>query len=132
MLVKSIHFYVLLIAVYSFPQLILYNTDQQMNTIIQLHHDCLYYEVDDKIVNYGIQMKLIFQIIPYCIRPLDNETNINIINDTNEFQAKTFEQLQQLNITNEQLLLWSAPIDVAERYQIYLNNQKIYIKIFFE
>ncbi|CAF3780676.1 unnamed protein product, partial [Rotaria sp. Silwood1] len=112
------------------PQLNLYNTDQQTNVIIQLQHDCLYYEIDDKIVDYGVPMKLIYQIIPYCIRPFDNITNINIINDTNELQGKTFEQLQQLNVSSDQLLLWSAPLDVAERYQIYLNNQKMNIKTF--
>ena len=34
----------------------------------------------------------------------------------------TFEQLAQQNVTNHQLYLWSAPIDLIEQYQHYLNQ----------
>ena len=34
----------------------------------------------------------------------------------------TFDQLAEKNVTTEELYLWSAPIDLIEQYQIYLNN----------
>jgi len=34
----------------------------------------------------------------------------------------TFAQLLKQNITNQQLYLWSAPIDLIETYQFYLNQ----------
>ncbi|CAF1557261.1 unnamed protein product, partial [Adineta ricciae] len=37
----------------------------------------------------------------------------------------TFADLQKQNITSEQLYRWSAPIDLIERYQIYLNEFSI-------
>jgi hypothetical protein len=37
-------------------------------------------------------------------------------------QSLTFVELQENNISSEMLLSWSASIDLAERYQIFLNN----------
>ncbi|CAF3102685.1 unnamed protein product, partial [Rotaria sp. Silwood2] len=128
MFLQFVYSPVLLMVVCSMPQLNLYNTDRQTDVTKQLEYDCLYYEIDDKIVNYGEPMKLIYQIIPYCRRPFDHEINLNIVNDTNELQGITFEKLHKLNISSDQLLIWSAPIDAAERYQIYLNNKKMNIK----
>ncbi|CAF3403944.1 unnamed protein product [Rotaria sp. Silwood1] len=39
----------------------------------------------------------------------------------NQDQNFTFVELYRLNITSEQLYLWSAPMDVVEHYQFYLN-----------
>ncbi|CAF1541220.1 unnamed protein product [Rotaria sordida] len=41
------------------------------------------------------------------------------------FPKFTFAELAKENITSYQLYLWSAPIDVAERYQLYLNQMSI-------
>ncbi|CAF4995218.1 unnamed protein product, partial [Rotaria sp. Silwood1] len=39
----------------------------------------------------------------------------------NQDQNFTFVVLYMLNITSEQLYFWSAPMDVVEHYQFYLN-----------
>jgi hypothetical protein len=49
------------------------------------------------------------------------------VNDTRVFFNKhetksTFKELRYSNITVDQLLDWSAPIDVAERYLLYLEH----------
>ncbi|CAF2859675.1 unnamed protein product [Rotaria sp. Silwood2] len=41
------------------------------------------------------------------------------------YQIIPYLSLHKLNITSEQLYLWSAPIDVAENYQFYLNQLSI-------
>ena len=97
----------------------LYFTDRinKMNT--PLGFDCLYYHVreDDKI--YTESDRYAFQIIEYCIRPYnfvpDHPTNDKKIHGN----PIAFETLRANNITSEQLLSWSASIDVAERYEIH-------------
>ncbi|CAF1061423.1 unnamed protein product [Rotaria sordida] len=70
-------------------------------------------------------MKSIHQFIPYCIRLF----HANLGNDTNDLSAITFKELQRLNVTSNQLLVWSSTIDIAELYQIYLNDHRLtYIK----
>lgn len=58
--------------------------------------------------------------IQYCRRPDTNE----ISEDVNNFDIKrgemiTFSDLEKQQITSTQLLQWTAPIDVAERYEQY-------------
>ncbi|CAF0823055.1 unnamed protein product [Rotaria sp. Silwood1] len=43
------------------------------------------------------------------------------IQKNNQDQNFTFAEFYKLNITSEQLYLWSAPMNVVERYQFYLN-----------
>ena len=40
----------------------------------------------------------------------------------NFFPKFTFDELSKENITSQQLYLWSAPIDIIEHYQFYLNQ----------
>ncbi|CAF3976412.1 unnamed protein product [Rotaria sp. Silwood1] len=40
----------------------------------------------------------------------------------NLFQKLTFGELAKRNITNHELYSWSTPIDIQERYQLYLNQ----------
>ena len=57
--------------------------------------------------------------ISYCMSELPTKLNV----EKNEFfPILTFFELSQADISSEQLYLWSAPIDVAERYQLYLNQ----------
>jgi hypothetical protein len=42
--------------------------------------------------------------------------------DNNLGEKFTFAQLSKENITGQQLYLWSAPIDLIEKYQFYLNQ----------
>ena len=60
------------------------------------------------------------QSILYCIRQNDEWTG-NEENHT-ESTMLTFKELQMMRVTNEQLLEWSAPIDLIERYAAYLEN----------
>ena len=63
------------------------------------------------------------QIMSYCFRPAEDDysligSNFQSITNSNI----TFAQLRQNGITSEILLAWSAPIDIAERYQIFLET----------
>ncbi|CAF1013120.1 unnamed protein product [Rotaria sp. Silwood1] len=40
-------------------------------------------------------------------------------------QKFTFAELADQSITSEQLYIWSAPLDIIERYQLYLNQRSI-------
>ncbi|CAF4777463.1 unnamed protein product [Rotaria sp. Silwood2] len=44
------------------------------------------------------------------------------IENNDIFPKLTFADLAKLNITSQQLYLWSAPIDLIKRYQFYLNE----------
>ncbi|CAF1142600.1 unnamed protein product [Adineta ricciae] len=76
-------------------------------------HDCLQAaaRVEDK---YDIR-----QIISYCIDDWPSKFNIT---DTGLDPKFNFSQLSKRNVTTEQLYLWSAPIDLIEEYQLYLNQ----------
>ncbi|CAF1141064.1 unnamed protein product [Adineta ricciae] len=76
-------------------------------------HDCLQAaaRVEDK---YDIR-----QIISYCIDDWPSKFNIT---DTGFDPKFNFSQLSKQNVTTEQLYLWSAPIDLIEEYQLYLNQ----------
>ena len=58
-------------------------------------------------------------IISYCITQWPLKFPMKKNNRDPKF---TFEQLAQQNVTNHQLYLWSAPIDLIEQYQHYLNQ----------
>ena len=60
-----------------------------------------------------------YQIISYCLTESPSQWKFQ---DNHLDQKFTFDQLHQQNLTSEQLYLWSAPIDVIERYQFYLNQ----------
>ncbi|CAF1675814.1 unnamed protein product, partial [Adineta ricciae] len=44
------------------------------------------------------------------------------IQENTRDQKFNFSQLAELNITSQQLYHWSAPIDIIESYQSYLNQ----------
>ncbi|UJR07374.1 hypothetical protein I4U23_011660 [Adineta vaga] len=59
------------------------------------------------------------EITSYCIGDLASNFHI----EQNNFSSKfTFRELEKANITSQQLYHWSAPIDLAERYEFYLNQ----------
>ena len=86
----------------------LYYTDTELNND---DHHCLYYFVPE--------INLAYQFIEYCIRFSHNEEVLNYTDNDNSF---TFEDLYGKNITSQQLYEWSAPIDLIESYQDYLEN----------
>ncbi|CAF4961142.1 unnamed protein product, partial [Rotaria sp. Silwood1] len=59
-----------------------------------------------------------YQIISYCMSEWPSKWKFQ---KNNQDQNFTFVELYKLNITSEQLYLWSAPMDVVEHYQFYLN-----------
>jgi hypothetical protein len=105
-------------------QLNMYNTDHEQDRY------CLLYYVHD-FINYYYQPLYIpapaHQVIPYCLRPLSEENffvaDVNFIN-TNDSMF-SFAELKEKNISSQMLLSWSIPIDLIERYEIFLNDRSI-------
>lgn len=82
-------------------------------TDVILQRDCLHVAV-------SIKRKIDpYQIISYCLTEWPSNWNIT---ENSLDQKLTFLQLYQQNITVEQLYIWSAPIDLIEEYQFYLNE----------
>ncbi|CAF3939802.1 unnamed protein product, partial [Adineta steineri] len=78
-----------------------------------MQHDCLYHATASIDNN-----KKPYQIIRYCLSEWASEWKIENSRDENF----TFSELRNRNITGQQLYLWSAPLDLIERYQFYLNQ----------
>ncbi len=98
----------------------LYDTDQAFKSN-PLQFDCLNYHVYREKLAYQELSDVVHEVIPYCFRPVDNfdeplEASVDPLS-----QKLSFEQLRMANIISQQLLSWSVPIEVAERYQFYLN-----------
>ncbi|CAF2391521.1 unnamed protein product [Rotaria sp. Silwood2] len=62
------------------------------------------------------------QFISYCMNEYSPKWNIQSNSRERKF---TFVELYKHNITSRHLYLWSAPMDVAERYQFYLDQLSI-------
>ena len=60
------------------------------------------------------------EIISYCMNEFSVKFNIRQDVSIPKF---TFHQLSEQNITGRQLYLWSAPIDLIEDYQFYLDQR---------
>jgi hypothetical protein len=108
-------------------QLNLYKTDQTD----PLEFDCLYYYVqEEQFIGPRFQFP-IYQRIDYCRRPIDRIVesfdNMNIHD-----QNFTFDELHRLKITASQLLAWSAPVDLAEQYALYISQSIINASFSFE
>jgi hypothetical protein len=82
----------------------------------------LNYHVYREKLAYQDLSDLVDEVIPFCFRPTNNfdesfETFVDPLS-----QKLSFEQIRMTNITSQQLLSWSIPIEVVERYQFYLNE----------
>ena len=114
----SLHFFCILIK----SQFNLYDTWQAAAEDNPLQFDCLYvYKQRNATVASNLDF-LVTEINQYCLRPsgtIERSVDKNISHHREDF---TFIELRRLNITTEQLLLWSASIDLAEQYQHYLNH----------
>jgi len=64
------------------------------------------------------------EIITFCMNKSLAEWHVETPNP-NIDTIFTFAVLNEKNITSEQLYNWSAPIDLIERYELYLNNQSL-------
>ena len=102
----------------------LYRTDHTDR--IDLHYDCLYYRIRDdsdsywRFINY---FESSYEVIPYCIRPFEEKEHHKISgirgNTSSNF---TFDALKRRNVSSQDLLVWSAPIEIAEHYENFLNQ----------
>ena len=105
-------FFSLYIGIYSkFSGFNLDHTDHLLNG---LDRDCLYYNAHD-------ENDTVFQIVEYCIRFQVNEA---VVVNKDQHSSFTFDALRQAKVTSRQLYTWSAPIDLIEHYQNYLENRK--------
>ena len=89
--------------------------------------DCFYHYINSDSVDFRLDHS-IKQMMKYCIR-IDENLTADPRTYTKTF---TFAQLAQSNITVEQLLLWSATIDLIERYSYYLNQPMIHSSLSME
>lgn len=78
-----------------------------------MQHNCLL------ITDYRTA-QMVRKVLTYCMSELPSKFHIEI--NKNLVSTFTFDQLSKQNVTSEQLLIWSAPIDVIERYQFYLDQ----------
>ncbi|CAF2631430.1 unnamed protein product [Rotaria sp. Silwood2] len=68
------------------------------------------------------------QLTPYCRRPDNDEKQeeISYIFGKNIANNITFKELSEQGITSEQLLNWSAPIDLVERYEMNSQTSELF------
>ena len=72
---------------------------------------------------YESKVIVIEQIKSFCLRPdedIHSFVTADLVDATNS--RMTFSELKEQNISIKTLLSWSASIDMAERYEIFLNN----------
>ncbi|CAF5074486.1 unnamed protein product, partial [Rotaria sp. Silwood1] len=101
------------------PQINLHYTDwvKENESNNGLQHDCL------RVLASNDETSISREITSYCMSELPSE--FHIIENDDVFPKFTFAELYKLNITSEHLYLWSAPMDIAEDYQYYLNQLSI-------
>ena len=97
------------------PQINFHLTDwiSDNTSDVVFQHDCLYVaaSIEEETDSY--------QIIAYCLTNISSKWYIQ---ENTLSQKLTFAELYEQNITSQQLYIWSAPMDVIERYQLYLNQ----------
>lgn len=103
---------------------------------IDLYYDCLYYRIRNDVDFYGNFENNFnsYEVIPYCIRPFEEREDDNIVDIRGNVALNlTFDALKQRNISSQDLLAWSAPIELAERYENFLNlpNKTAALEIFY-
>ena len=93
-------------------QINLYFTDEIKENIDDtfVQHHCFYFMRDPKWHT---------EVLSFCMSESALKWHVE---KTNVNSVLTFAQLNQKKITSEQLYRWSAPIDIVERYQFYLNQ----------
>jgi len=97
----------------------MYNTDRDQNPD---GHCLLYYAIEMKLHPENL-LRDRNQIIPYCFRPSEEIERIFNVPFNNTIDSVfNFVDLREKNITSQILLSWSASIDLAERYQIFLEE----------
>ncbi|CAF1360066.1 unnamed protein product [Adineta steineri] len=115
-ILKILFYFILLRSIVTQPNINLYHTDWVNNdkNDIVFPHDCLH------VISSFKKETDPYQVVSYCLNELPSKW---IIQENTIDQKFTFAELYQQNITSQQLYLWSAPIDVIEQYQLYLNER---------
>jgi hypothetical protein len=91
-----------------------WGSDNRNDIVVQ--HDCLH-------VAASIEKETDpYQIISYCLTEWPSQWTIKQHDLDQKF---TFAELYEQNITSQQLYFWSAPMDVIEHYQLFLNHLSI-------
>jgi hypothetical protein len=102
----------------------LYDTDRKIGSE-QVQFDCIHYYALTANFPFQWYFEKASQTIKYCRRPL-NVTNIStpifLEHHRNKF---TFKELRHLNVTTKQLFSWFAPVDLIERYVLYIEQSDI-------
>jgi hypothetical protein len=89
------------------------NNNNNNKDDVVFQHDCLH-------VVASIERDMNpYQVISYCLSESPSEWTIK---ENNLDHKLTFAELYQQHITSQQLYLWSAPMDIVENYQLYLNE----------
>jgi hypothetical protein len=104
----------------------LYYTDIRQASY--LTYDCLHAYLIDAGKEKGKHYIRNVHLIPYCRRPDDNEEQDEVLYTVGENIAETitFKELKKRNVTSDQLLKWFAPIDVAEKYEMNINDSDVF------
>ncbi|CAF1456727.1 unnamed protein product [Adineta steineri] len=96
----------------------MYKTDEQLFDKDEDNY-CIYHYTLGYTENFALPQRYLYT---YCIRTngsrlynYHEQLNINIT-------SISFSDLRKLGITPNELLLWSAPIDIVEDFQIYLTD----------
>ena len=102
----------------------MHNSDEIIDRNPWEHH-CMLYYVADNIVRYSEPYHLIHQIISFCLRWQNSTEMFNVkSNGYGPYLRKiSFSDLQAMNTTATELLTQSDPMDLVERYQIFLDNR---------
>ncbi|CAF1098971.1 unnamed protein product [Adineta steineri] len=111
-----LHYLIFFPLIVATPQINLYYTDgvNEKENADTFQHDCLRVGI--------VEVSEEHAIVSFCVsKPLSRFH----IEPHDSFPKFTFVELSKNNITSEQLYLWSAPIDVVEQYQYYLNQLSI-------
>jgi len=95
-------------------QLNMYNTDEQIYTDVDGSYCIYYYTYFILDSEYYPQHHL----YTYCIR----SSRYLKVGSIGIQSFMTFNELRQKNIASYDLVSWSAPIDIIERYEMYLKN----------
>ncbi|CAF3514846.1 unnamed protein product [Adineta steineri] len=89
-----------------------FDFDKNSKDII-LYHDCLRIAISFKTENAP------YEILSFCMSEWPSKWNI----EENMYDKKfPFYELYKQHITSQQIYLWSASMDIAEQYQLYLNQ----------
>jgi hypothetical protein len=112
---KSLFYFIILHSISAQLQINLDRTDWVRNSerSVVSQHDCLHVAAPVEKKNDSRQ------IISYCTGEWSPDWNIQ---KNNVDQKLTFAELYKQHITSRQLYIWSAPMNIVEDYQFYLNQ----------